>query len=273
MDSVRRAVLIFGVLALVLGAVAPARAFDEDIPLAMLPRQSGTIEDAEAKSFQIYRISISYRPRKLKDKPWGLRLYFPISLGTFQLETATNVGDFFDSFQSIAFIPGAEFLVPVGDRWVLKPFVELGVADDTATGGVELLYAAGIRARGEYQPGPFDVMVGGALRYRNNTTSVAVKNWYSTVEIGADAQLPLGFSVGSKEAHGGMYAVARHYSNLEFELITEGPINIEWNYEVGLSFATDPIVKLWKIKMPWIALGYRFGDRQSGYRLSFNFPF
>ena len=250
-----------------------AVAFDEDIPLAMLPRNAGTIEDADAKSFQIYRISISHRVRKLAREPWGLRLYFPISLGTFELETVTDVGEFFNSFQSIAFIPGVEFLFPVGERWVLKPFGEIGVADDTATGGVQVLYSAGVRARAEYQPGPFDVMAGGAFRYRNNTTSVAVNNWYSTVEIGADAQLPLGFSLGSKEAQGGVYAIARHYSNLEFELITEGPINITWNYEVGLSFATDPIAKLWKIKMPWIALGYRFGDRESGFRLSFNFPF
>jgi len=116
-------------------------------------------------------------------------------------------------------------------------------------------------------------MVGGALRYRNNTTTVAVKNWYSTVEFGADAQLPLGFSLGSRSAHGGVYAILRHYTDLEFEILTEGPIAIEWNYEAGLSFSTDPVLRLWKVKLPWIALGYRWGDRQSGLRLNFTFPF
>ena len=51
------------------------------------------------------------------------------------------------------------------------------------------------------------------------------------------------------------------------------PIAIEWNYEAGLSFSTDPVLRLWKVKLPWIALGYRWGDRQSGLRLNFTFPF
>jgi hypothetical protein len=156
---------------------------------------------------------------------------------------------------------------------VIKPFGEIGVGDDSVSTGAQVLYSLGVRGRGEYRPEPFGVMVGGAFRYRNNTTSVAVKNWYSTVELGADAQLPLGFSLGSKTAHGGVYAIMRHFTDLEFEILTEGPIDIEWNYEAGLSFSTDPVLRLGKIKLPWIALGYRWGDRQQGVRLNFTFPF
>ena len=134
--------------------------------------------------------------------------------------------------------------MPVSDRWVLKPFGEVGVGDDSATGDLNLLYSAGLRARGEYDARPFDVMVGGAFRHRNNTTSEAVANWYSTVEFGVDSQLPLGFSLGSKAASGGAYVILRHFSDLDFELITDGPISVKWNYEVGLSFSTDPILKL-----------------------------
>ena len=169
--------------------------------------------------------------------------------------------------------PGAEFLVRVGLSWVVKRFAEVGVGEDSVSETTQFLYSVGRRARAEFEPRPFDVMFGGALRYRNNTTSRAVTNWSSTIEVGADAQVPLGFSVGPRAARGGLYAIMRHFTDLEFEIITEGPIDIEWNYEVGLSFSTDPALRLWKIKLPWIALGYRFGDRQSGVRLNFTFPF
>jgi hypothetical protein len=252
---------------------APVFAQDEDVDVSLLPRDAGTIEDVNSNSLQIYRFPISYNVRRLEEKPWGLRVYLPISLGTYELEAATDVGDFFDRMGSIAVVPGVEFLVPVGQRWVVKPFAEVGVGDDSASDTTHVLYSAGLRARAEFEPQPFHVMFGGAFRYRNNTTTQAVENWYSTVEVGADAQLPLGFSIGSRTAHGGLYAIMRHFSNLEFELITNGPINIEWNYEVGLSFSTDPALRLWKIKLPWIALGYRFGDSQTGVRLNFTFPF
>ena len=93
------------------------------------------------------------------------------------------------------------------------------------------------------------------------------------MEAGLDAQLPLGFSVGSRSDRGGAYAILRHFSNLEFELVTEGPFDVSWNYEVGLSFSTEPALQVWKIKLPWIGLGYRFGDHTRGVRLSFAFPF
>ena len=254
-------------------AVPPAASQDEDVPLASLPADAGIIEDADAQSFQVYRFPVSFPIRRIPEKTWGLRLYLPISFGTSKIETITDVETFFVDVRSVALVPGVEFLIPVGDTWILKPFGEIGVGDDSVSSGAQLLYSAGLRARGEYQPKPFGVMVGGALRYRNNTTTVAVKNWYSTVEFGADAQLPLGFSLGSRSAHGGVYAILRHYTDLEFEILTEGPIAIEWNYEAGLSFSTDPVLRLWKVKLPWIALGYRWGDRQSGLRLNFTFPF
>jgi hypothetical protein len=258
-------------LALVAG---PAAAQDGDLDgLMLVPHGVGEIQDASTTSFQIYRVPISFPIRRLEDKPWGLRITLPVSLGTSELQAATDVGDVVESIQSVAVIPGVEFLLPVGERWVLKPFAEAGVGDDSRTGDTHLLYAAGIRARGEYEARPFDLTAGTAFRYRSPAETDVVKNWYSTVEVGLDAQLPLGFSVGSRSARGGGYAILRHFSDLEFELVTEGPFDVSWNYEVGLSFSTVPALQAWKVKLPWIGLGYRFGDHTRGIRLNFAFPF
>ena len=191
----------------------------------------------------------------------------------YELEAATDIGDVVESIQSFAVIPGVGFLLPAGERWVVKPFAEVGIGDDSRTGETHLLYAAGIRARGVYEARPFELMVGTAYKYRNGTTADVVENWYSTLEAGVDAQLPLGFSVGSREARGGGYAILRHFSELEFEVVVDGPFDVSWNYELGLSFSTDPVLQLWKVKLPWIGLGYRFGDHTRGIRLNLAFPF
>lgn len=264
------AAVVYG---LVLLAV-PAGAQDGDLDgLLLLSADGGEIEDVTSTGFQVYRIPISYPIRRLGEKPWGLRITFPISLGTYELEAATDIGDVVDSVQSMAVIPGVEFQVPVGERWVIKPFGEVGIGDDSRSGETHLLYATGIRARGEYETRPFELMVGTAFRYRNAAGTDVVKNWYSTVEGGVDAQVPLGFSIGSRGARGGGYLILRHFSNLEFEIVTDGPFEVDWNYEVGLSFATEPVLTIWKIKLPWIGLGFRFGDRTRGIRLNFSFPF
>jgi hypothetical protein len=245
----------------------------EDLGLFLYPKDGKRLDDASSSSFQIYRIPISFTLRSLEEHPWGLRLYIPLSLGTTRIDAVKDFDEFFEQISSVALVPGVEFLVPVGDRWVMKPFGEVGVGDDSASDSVHVLYSFGFRARGEYDPDPFHVMFGGAFRYRNNTVSEAVANWFSTIEVGADAQLPLGFSLGSKQARGGAYMVLRHFTDLDFELLENGPISVDWNYEAGLSFSTDPPLKLWIIKMPWIGIGYRWGDRITGFRLSFSFPF
>lgn len=268
-----RASTLLALLGVVL-VVGPAAAQDGDLDgLMLLPRDVGAVQDASATSFQIYRIPISYPLRRLEDKRWGLRITLPVSLGSYELEAATDIGDVVESIQSVAVIPGVEFLLPAGERWVVKPFAEVGIGDDSRTGETHLLYAAGVRARGEYDARPFAMMVGTAYKYRNGTTADVVENWYSTLEAGGAAQLPLGFSVGSREARGGGYAILRHFSELEFEVIADGPFDVSWNYELGLSFSTDPVLQLWKVKLPWIGIGYRFGDNTRGIRLSFAFPF
>jgi hypothetical protein len=169
----------------------PAAAQDGDLDGLMLgPHGVGEVQDASSQSFQIYRIPISYPIRRLEDKPWGLRITLPVSLGTYELEAATDIGDVVESIQSAAVIPGVEFCFRSASGG-LSPFAEAGVGDDSRTGETHLLYAAGIRARGVYEARPFELMVGGAFRYRSPADTDVVKNWYSTVEGGIDAQLPL----------------------------------------------------------------------------------
>jgi hypothetical protein len=251
----------------------PAFAQDEDVDISFLPRADGEIEDADARSVQIYRIPISFNVRKLENKPWGLRVYLPISLGAYEFKAVKDFEEIFTDIKSIAIVPGVEALLPVGDRWVIKPFGEVGVGEDSKTEKTHLLYALGIRSVGLYQANPVDLMLGGAFKYRNSTASEAVKNWYSSIEAGLDAQVPLGFSLGSRRAKGGAYAIVRYFTDLDIDIISEGPITINWNYEVGLSFATDPVINLWIIKIPWIGIGYRFGDGARGVRMNFTFPF
>jgi hypothetical protein len=260
------------VVVCLLASAVPAVA-NEDVALALLPKQDERLEDPSADTLQIYRIPISFKIRSMEDHPFGIRVYIPLSLGTTRIEAVRDLEEFFTDISSAALIPGVEFLIPVGDRWVMKPFGELGVAVDSATDDLEVLYSLGFRARGEYNPKPFHVMFGGAYRYRNNTASTAVNNWFSTTEAGADAQLPLGFSLGKKEARGGAYVVVRRYSDLVFEIFEDDPVSIDWGYEAGLSFSTEPNLKLWIIRMPWIGIGYRWGDRTRGIRINFSFPF
>jgi hypothetical protein len=264
-----RVLLLFGLLAC--GSVSVGIAQDEDLD-PLLALVAGGDEEVDARSYQIYRIPISFPIRKLENHPWGLRIILPISLGVHELQAATDFGDLFDRLGTAAIIPGVEALVPIGENWLLKPFGEVGVGSTTSGGDVELLYGAGLRTRGNYRAGAFHLMPGGAVQYRNPGTGRSEFDSYFKFELGADAQLGLG-SLGSKQARGGAFGIVRHFTDIEIPRLGRDPISIQRQYELGLSFSTEPVLKLWKLRLPWIAVGYRFGDVFTGFRLYLSFPF
>lgn len=259
-------------LVLALAASGPAGAQDEELqPLSPLFARGGEVGDVVARSLQVYRIPLAYTVRDLEEERWGLRLTFPVSLGASEVTASSSVGDLFERFESVTVTPGVELQLGLGPRWRLKPFGEVGLTESGSAGGTEVTWGAGVRARGERELGATLLSFGGAARYASPRSYRAQLQDYTTLEVGGDVQVPLGVSVGTRPASGGVYGVVRFFPDLE------GPAAAVFDvgrlYEVGLSFSTDPPFKLWLVEIPWIALGYRFGGPFSGLRLSLSFPF
>ena len=254
---------------------AAAATAQEDLdPLRRLPFDARSVTDVEATSFQLYRIPLSATVRDPEENPWGLKITFPVSLGGYEVSAATSLGDLAERLNTVTAIPGVEFLLPAGGDWTIKPFAEAGVTTSSGTeGGTDVLYGAGVRARGEYRPRRFVVTLGGALEYKSGGDSRSLVKHYSTLAAAADAQLPLGFSVAGRDARGGLFAAIRNYSDVKLRELDTEPFEVSTSYEAGVSFATDPPMRLWKVALPWIGLAYRYSNDVSGLRLYLAFPF
>jgi len=251
----------------------PAAAQDAEIEaLALLGEAPGPVKSVSTQSLQVYRLPFAYTLRKPQEGKLGLRLTFPVSFGAYELEASTDVGDFFGRLNSITVEPGIELLIPIRDRWTIKPFVEIGVST-SFSGDTATLYAAGVRGRGDFSWERLRLSLGAGARFASPRSDRLHISHYTTFSLGADARWPLGFEVADRLATGGAYAIVRTFPDLQLlgdadQTLETGPV-----YEVGFSFATEPALKPLGIEIAWIALGYRFGDLFSGVRLSLSFPF
>jgi hypothetical protein len=254
-------------------AGAGAMRASEIEPLLLLVRQEGTEAGASANSLQIYRIPLAATLLAVGDRPWGLDLTFPVSLGFYDLNTASSVGDVVSRVSTVSVAPGVEFLVPVSQRWRLKPYGEVSLGMTTSGETTEVQYAAGVRARGGYRNGPYQLAAGLGAHYASTRASHLDVSDYTTLELGLDFQRSLGFRLAGREASGGVYGIGRWFPDLRIEGAGDRILDVQRVLEVGLSFSTAPEMSLLGIKLPWIALGYRFGDMFQGIRLSFSFPF
>jgi hypothetical protein len=272
--KVARCLCVAVTVATALMVMPMAVAQDDDLgPLLFLRSGAGLDARVDTSSTQAYRIPIGFTVRDPAEKALGLRLTLPVSVGFYRLDAATSVGDVFESLTTVTVTPGIEAHVALGKHWNLRPYGEIGVSAATSGEGSEVLYAGGVRSQGEYSWPRFELMLGASASYKSPRSDRSFIHDYSVVSVGADGQVPLGFDIGSRSARGGVYAVTRYFPDIDLD--TGGlldPLSVRYVHEVGLSFSTDPALRLWKIRLPWIGVGYRFGDLFSGVRINFSFP-
>jgi hypothetical protein len=217
-------------------------------------------------------LPFSFHLRSLDEHPWGLRVTFPVSLTSLRIKGASDLGTFVDKLGLAAIIPGLEVEIPMGSRALLRPFGEVGIGKGSDS--TKVFYGAGVRAHSVASLKTLYVMYGGltSLRKTPGLEGAVTPAPYGSFEGGIDLQVPLGFSVHTKQARGGVYVIGRAFDGLELERADQPPIVLRGQFEAGLSFSTVPVLRIWKFPLRWPAAGYQFG-RVSGVRLYLTFPF
>jgi hypothetical protein len=242
-------------------------------PILLILRQGGAATDASASSLQIYRVPIGVTLLDPQGRAWGLRLTFPVSFGFYDLQATSSVSDLVSRVQTVSVAPGVEFLVPVSRQWLLKPYAEVGLGMTTSGEFTGAQYTGGLRARGDYVRGPYHIAAGLGVHYASPRVSRVNIDDYTTLELAGNVQRELGFRVAGGDARAGVYAIARWFPGLRVEDAYDRLFDVKHVWELGVSFSTAPELALWKLPLPWIAVGYRFGDMFNGIRISFDFPF
>jgi hypothetical protein len=231
------------------------------------------------RTVQIYQLPMSYMLRDLENNNWGLLLRFPVTVGLFDFKFDDILDfDLPDELETITFVPGLEFQFPVTDDWLLMPYGDFGFGKDLSGGDLTYIYSAGIGSKFYFAWKDKDFTLGNNLRYAGYRSSDGNGgDYYVSFETGLDMRFPSGFSVGGWETNFSLYAINFIYlKDLEFFRVVRNffdPVEVYLQYEVGLTFGTKRIAKVWLFKIPRVGIGYRFGDNLSIVRLVLGMPF
>jgi hypothetical protein len=266
---------VVGALLLLWSFVTPVAAQDQglDALLFVDPTDLDAAPDVQAEVIQLYRLPLSFHLRNLDMHPWGLKVTFPVSLTSLQIEGVSSLVSFVQKLRIAAIIPGLEMEIPIGTRTMVRPFAEVGIGRGSNGSSAEVMYGAGVRAHTFQQLRSLHLTYGGSAAGRKAPALANSYDEYGAFEAGIDAQLPLGFRVRNNPARGGVYVIGRGFDGLELERDGQPPITLRGQLEIGASFSTAPDLRIWKIRLPWLAGGYQFGDNLSGVRFCLQFPF
>ena len=86
--------------------------------------------------------------------------------------------------------------------------------------------------------------------------------------------IPIGLDVGQRRVDFSLYVIGRHYFRaLVFDQLVHDPLVIEQEGEIGITFGSTPLPRIWKFNVPRLLIGYRFAEDFQGILIKFGLPF
>jgi hypothetical protein len=267
------------------GAIGPAcadaqltQSEERQFNVAFATEIGSGIYTVSGRTLQVYRLPLAYTFRKGEEgeeSRRGWRFNFPVTFGFYSLDPQ-DIADtgLRENIATISLVPGVEFLLPVARNWLLKPYAEAGHVWEREGAADAWVYAGGIRSRADFAAGRFDLVLGNGLTYALvDPAGDAGQDSLCVLETAFAAHHPLGREGRAARSDYAMYFVQHLYFREPGQPLDTGTGDrVVDEYEIGVTFGPRDPVRLWRIPVPRIGVGFLFGQELSAFRLVFGTP-
>lgn len=233
------------------------------------------IYSLSGRTLQVYRLPFEYVLPNDERGRIAARITLPVTLGFAGFEGRDVVDEGLpEQVDSLSFVPGLAVAYRVRDDWTLEPFAEAGLARDSSSELDQRVYAFGLRS--EYEI-PSD---GTDWRLHNELVHAVVRepdvdrtDDFTRFRIGTTARRPFVAEGTGRRPDWLGYGLVEIYTD-----VPGGPFpgedrnGHEVQYEAGVTLGATETLRIGRIPLPRIGLGYRFGDDLSVYRIVFGAP-
>jgi hypothetical protein len=222
------------------------------------------------RSAQVFKLPFAIRLLSMEDNPVGLRLKLPVTFGFYEFGIDDLFqGGFADQLQTVSFVPGLEMEVAVNDRWRLLPFIDFGAGKEMSGDALAGILAVGVKSNVTVPSGNNLLTIGNELFWVGSKVHGVRSDAMGYFMTGLDLRMPMKVKLGTKPMNISLYAVNYLYFNdVEFQRDEAEPVTVDTEYEVGMTFGTEPAHEWWIFKAPRVGLSYRFGGQISAVRLT-----
>jgi len=270
-----------GLLLLLLGTTSaaaprPLTASEQAVLNFGFATQLGSgIYSVSGRTLQVYRLPFGYTLPAAEDTRARLRITLPVTIGFLDFEARdvidTGLPQRLDTY---SVVPGLELDYALTEQWHLEPFGEVGLARDTSIDVDQRVYSVGLRSRYDLQQGATDWQGYAELVHTavEDTVSDDTDD-FVRLRVGATARRPFVAAGSRRRPDYLLYGFAEAYTDAPAGPAGDRPRNDDMQYEVGFTLGATETLRLWRIPLPRIGFGYRFGADLSVYRIVFGSPY
>lgn len=233
------------------------------------------VYSVDGRAVQIYRLPFHWELRPPTQDRAGLDITMPVTLGFYGYRVQDVVTEGLPkSVDTYSFLPGLEVSRLVGSQWRLATFGEAGIATVHGGSSHSLIYSTGLRARYDFRIGEFRTRYATELLYAGSQVPEQVKDTMTRLSNGVDALHHTRMSMRGEIVDVGPYVLNEWYlKRPTAPVASTGPSMAAVQWEVGVTIGTVNTSYLWKVPIPRIGIGYRFGSELSIVRLVFGSAF
>jgi hypothetical protein len=224
----------------------------------------------------VFVITASYEKqlRPASDDEYQIMLDSSVSAGFYnydiqsaiELEIPTDVA-------TLTFFPGIYYVIPLSDRWEIKPYVNVGYGKEFEGGEEAWIYSAGIRSLYRHDSDGWRVALGNAVYYAGNTRKGETDLGLAGFDAMFDINHATDWQIDNQKIYLGGYAGIYLFSNLEFIESDQAVLEVNKQYEVGIALSSRQEFSILGVSMNRIGLGYLYGDGFYAWRVVFSIPY
>src|SRR5882672_674511 len=239
------------------------RANEEQLVNYAYATQLGSgVYDISGRTLQIYRLPFGYTFTQPSGKRPGVRLTLPLTFGFVDFEPRDVISSGLpENFDSLSFVPGVELDFALTPQWHLLPFAQAGRAWDRGGDGDATVYSLGAHLAGSAsQPWldlRFDV---GATYAVADPRGQARSDDLVVLQTGVEGRHSLGLNIAGHPLDWGVYLLGEAFLNRADEPLDQAAEQASpYQFETGVTIGPRSRMTVWKIPVPRLGIGYRFG--------------
>lgn len=274
---------VYATALLALTACTPAAAQDalraseeQLVNFAFATRLGSGVYSISGRTLQVYRLPFGYTMTAPDDGRPGIRLTLPVTLGLvdFKPQDVINTG-LPEDLDTLGFVPGIELDFELTPHWHLVSFAQAGRAWDRQGGSDATVYSFGAEAEARKTFASLAVRLQFGASYAAVEPDTELRSDDIVVlEAGIEGRRPLEFELSGHPLDWGAYLFADYFADRPDEPLDQATDSANsLQFEAGLTIGPRSRFTVWRIPVPRLGIGYRFGEDLGVWRLVFGQPF
>jgi hypothetical protein len=264
-------------LAVVACGSVPAQADDETefdpLNFAFAAYTGAGIYTSDTGTVYLFRIPVNQTIVRPEERLMGVRLRLRMTFGFYDFDPEDLIDLVLpESVGTVSMLGGVEFPIRIYQNWTLGPFVDFGPAWDSDSDKLSWVLGTGARSRAHFPWKERRFVLWNELVVASNFADADVeRDDFGKFMAELEFRQPIGWTIRDRQTALGFFVKGEWlFNELEIQRPTGEPVGIAARYEVGVKFSTAERERIWRVPLPRVGLGYRFGQGVTSVRLIFS---